>query len=282
MESRCSSLPALFSGLHYDCRWVLFGQMLRTATWHCILRDIPCLFWRLWECCAVSVEETGCLWISMYFSPTSDLCYAQTEGINGKLHRPLLPFSECQVGRDIRTLCAVLCMGRPRAAEPGPGPVLYWAVTTYSGANSLKSWVLLPRGARRAIAVFGRFTTAPFPCGTVRQKSHNCIFVGSIPAPSRPTDTAFLSQAPWLLKLMSGKSPYTVAASLPPACAHCSLCRIQSSLVLQPGYHLSQVEEIINLFLISFRSGCSWSKNKKHSLTAKSNWPWVTDCFKLS
>lgn len=144
----------------------------------------------------MSVEETGCLWISTYCSPTSDLCYAQTEGINGKLHRPLLPFSECQVGRDTQTLCTLLCIGRPRAAEPGPGPVLYWAVTTYSGANSLKSWVLLPRGARRAIAVFGRFTTAPFPCGTVGQESHNCIFVGSIPTPSRPTDTAFLSQAP--------------------------------------------------------------------------------------
>lgn len=65
-------------------------------------------------------------------------------------------------------------------------------------------------------------------------------------------------------------------------CRCCSLCRVQSSLVLQPGYHPSQVEEIINLFLISFRSGCSWSKNKKHSLTAKSNRLWVTDYFKLS
>lgn len=31
-------------------------------------------------------------------------------------------------------------------------------------------------------------------------------------------------------------------------CRCCSLCRVQSSLVLQPGYHPSQVEEIINLF----------------------------------
>lgn len=245
--------------------------MLRTATWHCVLRDISCHFWRLRECCTVSVEETGCLWISMYCSPTSDLCYAQMEGINGKLHSPLLPFSECQVGRDTQTLCTLLCMGLPRAAEPGPGPVLYSAVTTYSGVNNLKSRVLLPKVPGEQMLCL---EDSP-------QHHFSVVPLGRRATPPRLRDTAFLSQVPPASKTDVRKLSIH-RCCFTSTCLCCSLCRVQSSLVLQPGYHPSQVEEIINLFLICFRSGCSWSKNKKHSLTAKSNWPWVTDYFKLS
>lgn len=133
------------------------------------------------------------------------------ERINGKLHSPLLPFSECQVGSDARALCTLLCMGLPRAAEPGT------RACTVLGCDHIQ------RGKQpEKLGAASQRCQESSCCVWRIHHSTISLWYRRAGEPLLPGTGILPSKCHWLLKLMSGNSPYTGAASLPPAGAAAS------------------------------------------------------------